>query len=1065
MNPNLAPGIPAEKLQALLEASDEMMVSVFLRDRKATLDTMARHICKFLNAESCAILTVPEGESNELVLESSFTEALGATILDSPRLKIQSVPRGGITGHIANQGKIVRMSRHQLAANVYVTSPNMVHRHLFSGVCYSLMGIPLKNMGRLVGLLKPENKKSLQGIPGDDITFDEVDEQLARILANKAVAIITCLKIDEEHRRREEEHRRSTTFFSSMVERLDQSVFCKDATGRFTYVNSRFAERLRLSPSTIIGKTDLEVYNDSVLAARYRGDDLKVMETRKTYDLVEPNSPPGGETRHVRVIKTPIIDDFGNVIGVQGIFWDEPERYLLASLLDNIPDNVYFKDLQSRFTRINKHLAEQFRLSDPELALNKTDADFFQPAHADATFSMEQEIIRNGYPKLKVLEEEKYLDGRVRYVLTNKLPLRDSQGHIIGVFGISRDIDELVRNKDLFGDLLRSLKTEHTHDTMRTLFRGLRMIFGFTSAILYVYDEQKGTLKGQVAPELSESEVSDMIFVVGTKPSRADIYHSLVEAVFNEERAVFVNDVVNPPVNQETRQRLGLKPGTSAIGLPLYVGDNRHFIGIMVVCSNDPNHPIDTHAEATLTPYADICALALALAQSKESLSKRARILKTEALIVRHFSMISVNPGIVLADSIGRIAKDARKDLTAIVTLAVKLLRADLGALYLSDQAVCVSSLIASEVDQEYVEGTRAFILRAMYHYPKDTLDRVTYTPSESALTASVLATRRPRISLDIRTEPDWSRKVGPAFDYMFRDSKGLRTWMGVPIYFVHSNSQYLFGALSFTRRREHPDDKLAFTEYDKKDAIALASLLAMALQSVNVARMELTAAEVRLRETIAAIAVHNLQNPAVCIRNALGNIGDIVLSGTVGPAQLSDISDSVNNAMTQVAAILDTRQDFLDFIGPQSEDMTCFDLSECIDAAIRTYPTYKIHLDASASQQPIRAHRRAISTALRCLLQNALDATQQTPNPHIAVNAHLTVPEGIITVTDNGPGVEADVRSRLFEMGVSAKPLGSGLGLFSARTIMRQIGGDVLYNSSVSPGAQFEIRFLCQEG
>jgi diguanylate cyclase (GGDEF)-like protein/PAS domain S-box-containing protein len=120
----------------------------------------------------------------------------------------------------------------------------------------------------------------------------------------------------------------------------------------------------------------------------------------------------------------------------------EDEISLLETLMDNVPDSIYFKDRQSRFTRINRYAAERFGVGDPALAVGRTDFDFFTEEHAAKALRDEQEIIRTGQPMVNVEEKEIRADGDVRWISTTKLPLRDRAGNIVGTFGISRDISE-----------------------------------------------------------------------------------------------------------------------------------------------------------------------------------------------------------------------------------------------------------------------------------------------------------------------------------------------------------------------------------------------------------------------------------------------------------------------------------------------------------------------------------------------------------------------------------------------------------------------------------------------
>jgi PAS domain S-box-containing protein len=119
------------------------------------------------------------------------------------------------------------------------------------------------------------------------------------------------------------------------------------------------------------------------------------------------------------------------------------ERYLLHTLMDNLPDNIYFKDGASRFLRINKALTNYFGHSDPAQAIGRTDFDFFTEEYARSAYADEQEIIRTGQPLVGKEEKETWLDGRVRWVSTTKMPFRDKDGKIIGTFGIAREITKV----------------------------------------------------------------------------------------------------------------------------------------------------------------------------------------------------------------------------------------------------------------------------------------------------------------------------------------------------------------------------------------------------------------------------------------------------------------------------------------------------------------------------------------------------------------------------------------------------------------------------------------------
>jgi two-component system, sensor histidine kinase and response regulator len=124
------------------------------------------------------------------------------------------------------------------------------------------------------------------------------------------------------------------------------------------------------------------------------------------------------------------------------------ERDLLHTLMDNIPDMIYFKDTASRFLRINKSVSDFLGLPDPAQAIGKTDFDFFAEEHARPAYEDEQEIIRTGQPVVGKAEKGTRLDGSTSWASTTKMPFRDKEGRIIGTFGVTRDIAKLKLAED-----------------------------------------------------------------------------------------------------------------------------------------------------------------------------------------------------------------------------------------------------------------------------------------------------------------------------------------------------------------------------------------------------------------------------------------------------------------------------------------------------------------------------------------------------------------------------------------------------------------------------------------
>lgn len=123
------------------------------------------------------------------------------------------------------------------------------------------------------------------------------------------------------------------------------------------------------------------------------------------------------------------------------------ERDLLLQLTEHIPDQVFFKDSDSRFVRINPSLAERYGLADWRSAIGKTDSDFFGVEYGARTRREELEIMDTRTPRIKTLKHERWENGTETWKISTKFPWIDGSGRVIGIYGIALDVTEIKQKE------------------------------------------------------------------------------------------------------------------------------------------------------------------------------------------------------------------------------------------------------------------------------------------------------------------------------------------------------------------------------------------------------------------------------------------------------------------------------------------------------------------------------------------------------------------------------------------------------------------------------------------
>jgi sigma-B regulation protein RsbU (phosphoserine phosphatase) len=279
---------------------------------------------------------------------------------------------------------------------------------------------------------------------------------------------------DITHRKQTEESlKNSEALYHSLVETLPQPIYRKDTQGRFTFANQHFCNFMGRSLEQLVGKSDFDFFARE-LAEKYWRDDLHVVETGEPVAVVEDVLVPGKDKMVIQTVKTPLYDASGRIIGLQGMFYDitkqrQMEEHVRASeelyhsLVETIPQNIFRKDLQGRYTYANKQFCKTVGKTREEV-LGKTIADFLPPQFAREREADDRRVIETKRP-FEAIEESKFA-GENGYNQVVKLPIFDAEGNVIGLQGMFWDITaqkmaaERIRKANT--ELARSRKELHT---------------------------------------------------------------------------------------------------------------------------------------------------------------------------------------------------------------------------------------------------------------------------------------------------------------------------------------------------------------------------------------------------------------------------------------------------------------------------------------------------------------------------------------------------------------------------------------------------------------------------
>jgi PAS domain S-box-containing protein len=190
----------------------------------------------------------------------------------------------------------------------------------------------------------------------------------------------------------------------------------------------------------------------SAASRRLTGDIIVNDIKRGVLEIGRPDSDPdgcaplqGGQSL-VNTLANEVANYLSRRLATEELY---QQKLLLDNIITNIPQHVFWKDRNSVYLGCNANFARVAGVAEPSELVGKTDYDLaWSREQSDWYRACDKKVIDDGRPLVNVDEAQTRSDGKLTRVMTSKVPLRDSNGDIVGLLGMYADVTELRELQD-----------------------------------------------------------------------------------------------------------------------------------------------------------------------------------------------------------------------------------------------------------------------------------------------------------------------------------------------------------------------------------------------------------------------------------------------------------------------------------------------------------------------------------------------------------------------------------------------------------------------------------------
>jgi len=246
--------------------------------------------------------------------------------------------------------------------------------------------------------------------------------------------------------------------YRDLVESANSIIVRMEPSGVITFLNTYGQQFFGFTSEEIIGRS---AYGTLLPITETSETELKgwidfISQTPEHHqDIEAENLRSTGEKVWVKWSTKAILNDQGEVSEILSIGFDisdrkraeaalqEKEQYLRL-ILNNIPQQVFWKDTNLTFLGCNRNWAEAAQINDPEEIIGKTDYDVLPSREIAEQFrQQDRQIIESDTPQLHLIAPKvRSSDGKTVWLDISKIPIHDANQNVIGILGVIEDITQ-----------------------------------------------------------------------------------------------------------------------------------------------------------------------------------------------------------------------------------------------------------------------------------------------------------------------------------------------------------------------------------------------------------------------------------------------------------------------------------------------------------------------------------------------------------------------------------------------------------------------------------------------